>query len=181
MVERSGPSYCIRVAVRRICRIGGIALFLVGLLSGAPSVASDHNSLAGTWHLVSYVDRVEAGSPIYAFGTKPIGVFNFAADGYASVSIMRNPPDVAAGTEDPHPDACVPVWYCSNFGPCTVDVNHGRYVIRVVRTNIPRFLGTDQERPFSRQGDTLVISETYMGGTQTIRAERTLIRERLKK
>src|SRR2546430_12934386 len=54
----------------------------------------------------------EGGTSIQPFGTSPAGLFVFTADGYVSISIMRNPPEITATTTDPDPDACIPGWYC---------------------------------------------------------------------
>jgi hypothetical protein len=89
---------------------------------------------------------------------------------------MRNPPKIASATTDPDPDACVPGWYCSYFGTYTVDYKRGIWITHVVGGNIPAYLGTDQPRSFTIAHDTLTISETYMQGTQRVRAERVLAR-----
>ena len=135
------------------------------------------NSLLGTWHLVRYVDTPDGGEPIYAYGTKPIGLFIFTPDGHISVSIMRNPPDISAATTDPDPEACIPSWYCAYFGTFTVNYQRGTWVTHVLGGNIPAYLGTDQSRTFKLEGNTLTIAEAYMAGNQHVRAERVLRRD----
>jgi len=135
------------------------------------------DSLVGTWHLVRYVDTPEGGAPIQAFGTEPIGLFIFTPDGYASLSFMRNPPDINAATTDLDPDACIPSWYCSYFGTYTVNYKHGSWVTHVLGGNIPAYFGTDQTRTFKLHGDTLTIIEGYIVDGKHFRAERVLRRD----
>jgi Lipocalin-like domain len=135
------------------------------------------HSLVGTWHLVRYIDTPEGGAPIQAYGSEPIGIFIFTSDGHVSISIMRNPPDITVATADPDPEACIPGWYCSYFGTYTVNYKRGIWVTHVVGGNIPAYLGTDQPRTFTINGNTLTISETYMAGDKRVRAERVLRRD----
>lgn len=158
--------------------IGVSASVLLGVGLKMPASAADHDpgALVGTWHLVRYVDTPEGGTSIQAYGTAPAGLFIFTADGNVSISIMRNPPEIASATTDPDPDACVPGWYCSYFGTYTVDYKRGVWITHVVGGNIPAYLGTDQARSFTIAHDTLTISETYMQGTRPVHAERVLVR-----
>jgi hypothetical protein len=135
------------------------------------------HSLVGTWHLVRYIDTADGGQPIQAYGKNPIGLFIFTPDGHVSISIMRNPPDINAATEDPDPDACVPNWYCAYFGTYTVSYARGTWVTHVLGGNIPAYLGTDQTRTFKLDGNTLTVSEAYMADGQHVRAERVLRRD----
>jgi Lipocalin-like domain len=135
------------------------------------------DSLKGTWRLIRYVDTPDGGEPIYAFGREPIGLFIFTPDGHVSINIMRNPPDIHSPTNDPDPDACIPAWYCAYFGTYTVDYERGVWVTHILGGNIPGYLGTEQPRTFKLRGDTLTISESYMAGSQHVRAERMLRRD----
>jgi len=92
---------------------------------------------------------------------------------------MRNLPDITVGTSDPDPDVCIPVWYCAYFGTYTVDKKNNAYSIHVLGSNVPTFIGTDQTRHYSLQGDRLILSETYLEGTTRVHAYRELIREML--
>ena len=158
--------------------VGLSALVLLGVGLQMPVSAADHDpgALVGTWRLVRYIDTPENGTSIQAFGTAPAGLSIFTAGGNVSISIMRNPPEIASATIDPDPDACVPGWYCSYFGTYTVDYRRGTWITHVVGGNIPAYLGTDQPRSFTIVHDTLTISETYMQGTQRVHAERVLVR-----
>jgi Lipocalin-like domain len=157
-----------------LCVLG---LSIIGFLTCAVGADRDRNPLVGTWHLVSYIDTPEGSAPIQAYGTEPIGLFIFTSDGHVSISIMRNPPDITAATTDPDPEACIPGWYCAYFGTYTVNYERGIWVTHVLGGNIPAYLGTDQPRSFTINGDTLTISETHMEGNRRVRAERVLRRD----
>jgi hypothetical protein len=176
MPTSSSPS-C-RCGLRRSCvvRLCMLVLLAGGLQMHASAADDDRGALVGTWRLLRYVDTPEGGTSIQPFGTSPVGLFVFTADGQVSISIMRNPPEITTATTDPDPDACIPGWYCSYFGTYTVDYKRGIWITHVVGGNIPAYLGTDQPRSFTIAHDTLTIAETYMQGTRRVRAERVLVR-----
>ena len=134
-------------------------------------------ALVGTWRLVSYADVPAKSAPVEAFGATPVGQFVFTADGHVAISLMRNPPDAGHATTDIDPDACIPAWYCSYFGTYAVDMAAGRWITHVVGGNIPSYLGTDQPRHFSIDGDRLTISETYTEAGREVRGTRVLVRD----
>ncbi len=137
---------------------------------------SRDNPLVGTWRLVRYADTPKGGEPIHVFGESPIGEFIFTEDGHMSVHIMHNPPNPQDAVVDPDPEACIPSWYCGYFGTYTVDSNQRYWVTHVRGGNIPGYIGTDQKRTFTIEGDKLVISEKYMSGDVPVTGERVLVR-----
>jgi len=157
--------------------LGAALLLWIGLQANSLATPPVSGPLVGTWRLISYTDTVEGEAPIHAFGVEPIGVFIFTADGYFAISIMRNPPDVAAPTADPDPDACIPGWFCAYFGTYDVDYKTSTWVTHVRGANAPGYLGTDQSRHFSIHGDRLVISESYEANGKTVHVDRILVRE----
>ena len=152
------------------------AMLLFAAPSAAHSPVSMKNPLVGTWQLEQYVDEPEGGTPIYAFGNPPVGLFVFTADGHVSISLMRNPPAVGSESSDPDPDACIPAWYCSYFGTYRYDPVGPSWTTHVTGANIPNYLGTDQRRTFKIKGDLLTIAETYSAGGKTFHARRVLRR-----
>ena len=162
---------------RLTLRLTAVVFLLAGVLSRSWGANNDREILVGTWRLVTFLDTPEVGAPVQAFGSNPIGYFVFTADGHASISIMRNPPNTTLATKDPDPDVSIPDWYTSYFGTYTVDRKHGLYIVHVLGSNVPTYVGTDQVRHFSISGDKLVISETYTAGTQHVKAERVLVRD----
>jgi hypothetical protein len=155
----------------------GCILLLFGGMQVGHAAEVDKNPLVGTWLLVKYTDTPDKGEPIFAFGKKPIGHFIFTPGGHVAFSIMRSPPDPETPTSDPDPDACIPGWYCAYFGTYTVDVRKGVWVTHVLSANSPGFLNTEQPRHFKIDGNTLVVSETYLSGSTRINAQRIFVRE----
>lgn len=136
------------------------AMILTTLFALSACATAPDPSLAGAWRLERYVDTPEGGAPVMAFGEHPEGLFVFTADGHASISMMRNP-RTAASVVDPDPDACQPDWYCSYFGTYDVDWARHEWVVHVTGGNIPSFIGTDQTRGFTIDGDRIVLSGEY--------------------
>ncbi len=153
-----------------------LSLLLYGCVANGAGASSAGNPLVGTWELQQYVDRPEVGPPVYAFGDPPIGLYVFTADGHVSISLMRNPPDLAAPSSDLDPNACVPSWYCSHFGTYTYDATGPAWITHVMGGNIPGYFGTDQRRTFAINGDVLTVSKTYTANGTTVHAERVLRR-----
>jgi hypothetical protein len=163
-------------SVRRRFFYGAALLLFVGMQVGDAAEIGEKNPLIGTWLLVKYVDTPENSEPIFDFGKHPVGYFIFTAGGHVAFSIMRNPPDIENPSSDPDPDACIPGWYCAYFGTYTVDTKNGVWVTHVLSANIPGFLKTDQPRHFRINGNTLIVSETYLNGKTHVRAERIFVR-----
>jgi Lipocalin-like domain len=153
------------------------ALLLFAFMQAGSAAETGKNPLIGTWLLVKYADTPENSEPIFAFGRDPLGYFTFTARGHVAFSIMRNPPDIQNSTSDPDPDACIPGWYCAYFGTYTVDTKHGVWLTHVLSANIPGILNTDQPRHFTIDGNTLVVSETYLKANTRIKTERIFVRE----
>jgi hypothetical protein len=167
-------------SLRSHCRflIASIALGTLLIVGQSRASDSEHNPLVGTWRVTKFVDTPEGGDPVYAFGKDPIGFFVFTADGHVFLNIVRNPPNAPLEGVDPDPDPCVPEWFCAYLGTYTLDSKKGFWVMHVLGSNQPNYLGTDQTRHFTLHGDRLVISEAYLAGGKRVQAERILIREK---
>jgi len=169
-----------RVIVARMASVGRFAVPLllgIGLEASAPAAAPATGPLVGTWRLMAYTDTPASGVPTQPFGAEPIGLFMFTADGHVSISIMRNPPSTSAATQDLDPHACIPEWFCAYFGTYDVDYQAGTWTTHVRGANVPAYLGTDQKRHFSIQGDRLTIAGSYERDGKTVQFERILVRE----
>jgi hypothetical protein len=169
---------------RRLLRSQGrfflASITLAASLTASQSRASDSDRgpLVGTWRFTTFVDTPDGGQAVYAFGKDPIGFFVFTADGHVFLNIMRNPPHAPLEGVDPDPESCLPDWFCAYFGTYTVDGIKSTWVTHVLGSNMPSYLGTDQARHFTVQGDKLIISESYVAGGKRIQADRILIREK---
>lgn len=163
-----------------------LTILLATALGAASGCASEHtrgrsrHAIVGTWRLERYADTPEGQASVYPFGVDPIGIMVFSADGYFSVSLMRNPPAIHETGIDPDPDACIPAWYCSYFGTYNVGESGSTWTTHVLGGNIPNYLGSDQSRSFTIRGDTLIISEEYVAEGRTVHGERVLVREPLR-
>jgi hypothetical protein len=151
-----------------------LALLLSGCAASLTRATPVANPLVGTWELVRYVDRPDSGPPVYAYGNPPTGLYIFTADGHVSISLMRNPPNLAAPSSDLDPNACLPSWYCSHFGTYTYDPSGPAWIEHVMGANIPGYLATDQRRTFAINGDVLTVSKTYTANGVIVHAERVL-------
>jgi len=158
------------------------ALLAIGLAAagaaGAAQQADPASPLTGSWRLIRYVDTPAGGSPVYPFGQNPSGLFLFGADGMASLSIMRNPPNPTGPTIANGIDSCQPAWYCSYYGRYTVDAARGRWTLHVEGGNVPTYLNTDQTRAFRVEGDRLIMSSSYEVNGGTVTSERIFQRVR---
>lgn len=144
-------------------------------LCGAAAMADPASPLVGSWRLERYVDLPEGGEPVYALGRAPVGQMIFTADGHASISLMRNPPEAVPG-DDPATDSCVPAWYCAYFGTYTLDPSGRRWTVQVQGGNMPAYRGTTQSRDFEISGDRLTIRAAYEQDGRRFTAERVFVR-----
>ena len=169
-----------RRLLRPLGRFFLVSITLAVALTTSQSRASDsdRSPLVGTWRFTTFVDTPEGGQAVYAFGKDPIGFFIFTADGHVSMNIMRNPPNAPLEGVDPDPESCLPDWFCAYFGTFTWDRKKSTWVTHVLGSNMPSYLGTDQARHFTLQGDKLIISESYVAAGKRIQAVRVLVREK---
>jgi hypothetical protein len=133
-----------------------------------------HNSLVGTWRLVSWELRDDDGHVSYPFGRDALGYLTFTDDGRMSVIITtadRRPfghEDMLRGTAEEKAaaaDTCVA--YCGTY---TVDGDRAR--IRVEASLFPNWLGTIQERCIECDGERIALSlppGAWMGRRQVAR------------
>ena len=91
---------------------------------------------------------------------------------------VPTPPPPPNAVVDPDPEACIPSWYCGYFGTYTVDAKEHYWTTHVLGGNIPAYIGTNQKRTFTIEGDRLVISETYISDNTPVTAVRVLIRDK---
>jgi len=118
------------------------------------------NLLVGVWTLTSFELRTTRGDVSFPFGSNPAGLLVLTEDGYWSVQAMdtRRPRfttgDVLGGTQEEQAAATRGyVAYAGSYGI------HGNRVVVNVRTSLfPNWVGQDQERFFSVEGDRLDLS-----------------------
>ncbi len=107
-----------------------------------------HNSLVGTWKLISVEARYTDGSIVYPWGRNAIGCLIYCEDGYMSGVIMSaNRPRFAANDlvggslEEQAQAARTYLSYCGTY-----EVHGDKVVHHVEASLFPNWIGEDQER-----------------------------------
>jgi hypothetical protein len=150
-----------------------LALSMAAIVT-APVLASEPDGIVGTWRLVSFEDVVE-GKIVRPFGEKPDGLFVYTADGHVIIQIAHpaNPACYAPGKSSGRGKsdvraaaACSPEQMrevldnsVAYWGSYSVDMAAGIVIHRVKSDLSNGYAGTDQPRPFSLDGNRLVIGD----------------------
>jgi hypothetical protein len=127
-----------------------------------PKAAAAAKALTGTWALVRYENTAPDGTVTTPFGTRPKGYFTYDATGHLSIHIMRTPPTApfASGNDLKGTDTEVRNaydGYAAYFGTWRINPE-ATAVIHVVEGALrPSYTGTEQFRPFTLNGDTLIV------------------------
>lgn len=144
--------------------------FIFACIVSSPSLAKTNASavepgLVGTWRLIKVEDRHRDGTVKLPFGEHPTGYFVYDPTGHLSVQIMRMPPlepfasgDSEKGTQAEEAHAFDS--YGAYFGTYRVDKKH-HVLHHIVEGGLsPGYTNTEQLRPYSLKGDTLIIEVT---------------------
>lgn len=135
----------------------------------------ERDELIGTWRLVAFESRDEAGNITYPYGEKPEGFIVYAADGYMAYAMQTadRPPfvedDILGGTEAEQAAA-----YASYRSYCGTYAFFGDRVEHYVRVSLfPNRMGEVQRRRVTREGAHRIALHTppmrSAGKTQTMR------------
>jgi hypothetical protein len=126
-----------------------------------PKAAAAAKALTGTWELVRYENTGPDGKVVTPFGAHPKGYFTYDPTGHLSIHIMRTPPVApfasgdATGTDAEVRNAYDA--YAGYFGTWRINPE-ATAVIHVVEGALkPSYTGTEQFRPFTLEGDTLIV------------------------
>ena len=121
------------------------------------------NPLAGTWRLVEFTDLdTLTGKWIYRYGKNPRGYFTYTKTNILNLNISTDAP--LKISEDSAKKLNVNLFdnieYVSfgYFGTYTLDLEKSIVTHHVKGGGIPWYIDTDQPRPFTLKGDTLIIS-----------------------
>lgn len=130
------------------------------------------NPLIGTWRLVSVAVQDEDGQITYPFGQDAIGFITYTGDGHMAVQFGRaDRPSLdsgdwlaAAATEI----AAVARGYFAYCG--TYELRAGEVVHHVDQSLMPNWIGGEQVRRVTFDGDTITLSTPpgQYGGRQQI-------------
>ena len=129
--------------------------------AATPKAAAAAKALTGTWEVLRYENKKPDGSVDRPYGPHPKGYFIYDPTGHLSIQFMRTPatPRFAAG-DDKGTDAEVRGafdGYIGYFGTWRIN-DDATAVIHVVEGSLkPSYTGTDQPRPFTLAGDTLIV------------------------
>lgn len=137
------------------------------------------HSLVGTWRLVSFDVRDDAGTVTYPFGQDAVGFITYSPDGHMAVQFGRAdragvsasdwvaaaPAEIAAAARDY-------IAYCGAY-----ELRDGEVVHRVALSLLPNWIGGELVRQVTFEGERVMLSTppTPVGGRQQIA---TLVWER---
>ena len=116
----------------------------------------DRTPLVGSWRLVSFELRNQAGEVSYPFGPDVTGYLFYNADGYMSAAFMSA--KRGAGPSEDLADAGAASTYDSFMAYCgEYEVEGDRIIHRVEVSSLAVWTGTVQERIFKIDGDRLTL------------------------
>ena len=129
-------------------------------------------SIVGTWRLLSWENRTATGKLSYPPGTDATGLLTYTGDGRMWVALARadrpsfGGPDLLGGTTEERALAAETyVSYCGRY-----ELRDGMVIHRLEMSLFPNWVGTEQQRFVSWDGDQLVLSTAPIplaGDTQT--------------
>lgn len=141
---------------------GAAAAEIAASTSTTAQGAEAARALTGTWALVRYENTAPDGTVTTPYGARPKGYFTYDASGHLSIHILRTPPapPFAAGNDMKGTDAEVRNafdGYAGYFGTWRINPE-ATAVIHIVEGALrPSYTGTEQFRPFTLKGDTLIV------------------------
>jgi len=116
--------------------------------------------LTGTWELVAWYNETADGRRIYPLGEAASGYISYSTDGFVFVHLAAAGRDLFA-VNDPFDaseaeDSAAMKSHITYAGPYDF---HGDHVIhRVAQSSCPNWVGTEQRRSVTLQGDRLRLS-----------------------
>ena len=143
-----------------------VVLAIAGFLAlAAPAPAPLAEQIRGTWRLVSYERKETPDAPwTKRFGDHPKGYIMYDGTGHMMVEFEKMPPPPKFASSDdwkPTPEEAQAVYlgYIAYFGTYTVDEQAHAVTHHVEGSLNPSYLGTDQLRPATLEGDRLTLSD----------------------
>ena len=121
------------------------------------------NEIVGTWQLIEFPDYDTTENIwIHPFGEKVKGYFTYTKNNIVNLNISNEESIILS------PDSLSIVKYSYSdvlnnslgyFGNYTIDFENSIVTHHVKGGSIPWYIGTDQQRPFILNGDTLIIGD----------------------
>ena len=161
---------------------------LFALLISVSIVACDQEAedrsdgLVGTWRMVSIDGHSTDGTITQHYGAEPLGLWFFDTNGYMSVQIVDPDHNLFESGDflRPTPEEAnrAITGYFGYFGTYTVDKAAGEVVFHVEGAAYPNYIGTDQQRYYSIDRDTLTVrTPPERAGDEDVTYVATLVRE----
>ena len=138
-----------------------LILIAVSVSAYAQSSTPRPDVLIGSWRLISIEDHASDGSITYNYGREPLGLVMFGADGRLSLHLMRpdrrewDSGDFLRPTPDELSESML--GYFGYFGTYTADEASGTVTFHVEGAAYPNYIGTDQRRFYSIEGNRLTL------------------------
>jgi hypothetical protein len=128
----------------------------------------------GTWRLVSYESRDQAGGVEYPLGREVVGQLMYDAEGNMSAFVARaNVPPFASGDFRGGTNVEVRAafdGFVAYFGTYSFNLSAGAVIHHVRSASFPNWTGTDQVRYFKTEGQRLVLSTPISEGDRHLTA-----------
>lgn len=107
-------------------------------------------SIVGSWRLVSFERRTEAGAPAFPLGPCPEGFLMYTSDGHISVQNVLPPQATLPG------DAITAAEVYGTFNG-RYEIRGNRIIHHIGMSSIPSWSGRDLERTLTIEGERLVL------------------------
>jgi hypothetical protein len=157
-------------------------LFLLSLFTGITfahsfgQTTSKQTSIVGTWRLLEFTDLDSTtGQWKYPYGKNPKGYFTYTKNNIVNLNISSEFP--LKISEDSTKKYTINlydfVWKNSfgYFGTYSVDLANSVVTHHVEGGCLPYYIDTDQKRPFTLKGDTLIIGNYKTWKRVLVRAD----------
>ncbi|MFT3934779.1 MAG: lipocalin-like domain-containing protein [Chitinophagaceae bacterium] len=149
-----------------MARLQLLLLFTLSIISHSfgQSKTKANNKLAGTWQLLEFADWNETTSSWeYPYGKKPKGYFTYTKSGIVNLNICSETALKISEDSAKNYNINLQHWINNNalgyFGTYTIDYNKSIVTHHVKGGSMSWYIDTDQQRPFTFKGDTLIIGD----------------------
>ncbi len=124
--------------------------------------AIEANKIIGTWRLIDYADLDNAiGKWTYPYGRNPKGYFTYTKSNIVNLNISSEVPlrisDDSAKKYLINLEDYISHYALGYFGTYSIDLVNSVVTHHVEGGSIPYYIDSDQPRPFTFKGDTLII------------------------
>ncbi|HEY0668158.1 MAG TPA: lipocalin-like domain-containing protein [Sphingobacteriaceae bacterium] len=136
------------------------------------------NKLVGTWRLIEYADLdTLTGKWIYPYGKNPRGYFTYTSTNIVNLNISKeNQLKLSEDSAKKFPISYYNLtenYSFGYFGTYSIDWQKSIVTHHVKGGTVLWYTDTDQPRPFTLRGDTLIIGNNKVKRRVLVRADRT--------